>query len=133
MGRGRVFSREFKLSVVRQVAGGEKRPSQVCREHGIAEGLLLRWRREYEARGEADYRSARGDAADSSKGGPAGSTEGNKAVVRRLWEEVWNRADLVVADEIFDAAYAAHEQASVPVVRAAFPDSHHTVEDLLAA
>jgi len=55
MARGRVFSREFKLGVVRQVAGGEKRPAQVCREHGIAEGLLLRWRREYEARGEAAF------------------------------------------------------------------------------
>jgi transposase len=55
MGRGRVHSREFKLSVVRQVASGEKRPAQVCREHGLAEGLLLRWRREYEARGEAAF------------------------------------------------------------------------------
>ena len=32
---------------------GEKRPAQVCREHGLAESLLLRWRHEYEARGEA--------------------------------------------------------------------------------
>jgi transposase len=55
MGRGRVHSREFKLSVVRQVASGEKRPAQVCREHGIGEALLLRWRREYEARGEAAF------------------------------------------------------------------------------
>ena len=55
MGRGRVHSREFKLSVVRQVASGEKRPAQVCREHKIGEGLLLRWRREYEARGEAAF------------------------------------------------------------------------------
>src|SRR5215211_1865251 len=55
MGRGRVFGREFKRAVVREVAGGEKRPAQVCREHGIAEGLLLRWRREYEARGEAAF------------------------------------------------------------------------------
>ena len=55
MGRGRSFSREFKLAAVRQVAGGEKRPAQVCREHGISEGLLLRWRREYEARGEAAF------------------------------------------------------------------------------
>ncbi len=55
MGRGRVFSREFKLALVRQVASGEKRPVQVCREHGIAEGLLLRWRREYEARGEGAF------------------------------------------------------------------------------
>ena len=52
MGRGRVHSREFKLALVRQVASGEKRPAQVCREHGLAEGLLLRWRREYEAQGE---------------------------------------------------------------------------------
>jgi putative transposase len=55
MGRGRVFSREFKLAAVHQVASGEKRPAQVCREHGIGEGLLLRWRREYEARGEAAF------------------------------------------------------------------------------
>jgi putative transposase len=55
MGRGRVHSREFKLSVVRQVASGERRPAQICREHGIGEGLLLRWRREYEARGEAAF------------------------------------------------------------------------------
>ena len=55
MDRGRVFSREFKLSVVQQVVSGEKRPAQVCREHGLAEGLLLRWRREYEARGEAAF------------------------------------------------------------------------------
>src|SRR5918995_4613233 len=55
MGRGRVFSREFKLSVVRQVASGERRPAQICREHGLGESLLLRWRREYEARGEAAF------------------------------------------------------------------------------
>ena len=55
MGRGRFHSREFKLTVVRQVVSGEKRPAQICREHGIAERLLLRWRREYEARGEAAF------------------------------------------------------------------------------
>jgi transposase len=53
VGRGRVHSREFKLGVVRHVVSGEKRPAQACREHGIGEGLLLRWRREVEARGEA--------------------------------------------------------------------------------
>jgi steroid delta-isomerase-like uncharacterized protein len=41
--------------------------------------------------------------------------------------------DLAVADAIFDEAYAAHEKAFVPLIRAAFPDSHHTIEDLIAA
>jgi putative transposase len=52
---GRAHSREFKLEVVHQVVSGEKRPAQVCREHGLAESLLLRWRREYEARGAAAF------------------------------------------------------------------------------
>ena len=55
MGRGRTFSREVKLAAVRQVVVEERRPAQVCREHGIAEGLLLRWRREYAERGEAAF------------------------------------------------------------------------------
>lgn len=55
MGRGRTFSREFKLAAVRQVVVEEQRPAQVCREHGLAEGLLLRWRREYAERGEAAF------------------------------------------------------------------------------
>ena len=55
MGRGRTFSREFKLAAVRQVVVEGQRPAQVCREHEIAEGLLLRWRREYAERGEAAF------------------------------------------------------------------------------
>jgi transposase len=33
---GRVHSRDFKLTVVRQLANGEKRPAQICREHYLA-------------------------------------------------------------------------------------------------
>ncbi len=55
MARGRIHSREFKLEVVRQVTSEEKRPAQVCREHGLAESLLLRWRKEVETRGEAAF------------------------------------------------------------------------------
>lgn len=55
MSRGRTFSREFKLAAVQQVVSGEQRPAQVCREHGLAEGLLLRWRREVAERGEAAF------------------------------------------------------------------------------
>lgn len=55
MARGRTHSRELKLEVVEQIASGVKRPAQVCREHGIAESLLLRWRKEYEVRGGAAF------------------------------------------------------------------------------
>lgn len=51
----RTFAREFKLDLCRQIHSGQKRPAQLCREHQITEGLLLRWRREYEQRGEAAF------------------------------------------------------------------------------
>ena len=52
---GRTFTREFKLTIVRQLASGEKRPAQVCREHGLADSVLARWRREYTERGDAAF------------------------------------------------------------------------------
>jgi transposase len=51
----RNHTREFKLECCRQVATGEKRPAQICREHILSESVLLRWRKEYEARGEAAF------------------------------------------------------------------------------
>jgi len=60
------------------------------------------------------------------------SAEKNKAIVSRLWEEVWNQNKLTVCDEIFDAEYAAHEKGFVPVMRAVFPDIHFDVEDMIA-
>ncbi len=53
--RGRPHSREFKLSIVRQLASGEKRPAQVCREHTLAASMVARWRQEYDLRGEAAF------------------------------------------------------------------------------
>lgn len=55
MGRGRTFTREFKLSVVREIASGAKRPAQACREHALTEGVLHRWRQEYASRGEEAF------------------------------------------------------------------------------
>lgn len=52
---GRNHSRQFKLECVRQVATGQKRPAQVCREHNLAPSVLLRWRKEYDARGEEAF------------------------------------------------------------------------------
>lgn len=51
----RNHTREFKLECCQQVATGNKRPAQICREHSLSESVLLRWRREYEARGEAAF------------------------------------------------------------------------------
>ena len=69
MAHGRIHSRECKRDVVRQVARGERRPSQVCREHGLAESLLLRWRKEYDARGEAAFGASEEGGAASGNGG----------------------------------------------------------------
>jgi putative transposase len=49
---GRVHTREFKLTVCRQIASGEKRPAQTCREHRLDQSVLARWRHEYKERGE---------------------------------------------------------------------------------
>ena len=51
----RMHSREFKLDVVRQIASGQKRPAQACREYGLAESVLSRWRKEYQERGESAF------------------------------------------------------------------------------
>ena len=51
----RNHSREFKLEVVRQVTTGQKRPAQACREYGLADSVLSRWRKEYHERGEAAF------------------------------------------------------------------------------
>ena len=55
MARGRTFSREFKLAAVQEVVSGAKRPAQGCREQSLAEGRLLRWRREVAERGDAAF------------------------------------------------------------------------------
>jgi len=53
--RGKAHNREFKLDIVRQIASGEKRQAQVCREHNLAVSLVSRWQKEYETRGEAAF------------------------------------------------------------------------------
>lgn len=53
--RGRQFSRDFKLQVVRQAASGEKRPAQLCREYNLSNTVLTRWRAEYAERGELAF------------------------------------------------------------------------------
>jgi steroid delta-isomerase-like uncharacterized protein len=72
-------------------------------------------------------------------------SEGNKNVVRRLFEEVWNKGNLQVTDELFTPNYSHHDLATPDVgrgpesekkratlYRTAFPDLRLTVEDILA-
>ena len=72
-------------------------------------------------------------------------SEGNKNVVRRLFEEVWNQGHVQVTDELIAPTYTHHDSSSpdlgrgpesekkrVTLYRNAFPDIRFTVEDLLA-
>ena len=54
----RSFSREFKLQVVRQLVSGEKRLAQICREYGLCQTLVRRWREQYDAAGENAWMSS---------------------------------------------------------------------------
>jgi len=72
-------------------------------------------------------------------------SEQNKTNVRRLFEEVWNKGYVPVADELFAPTYAHHDSSTpdvgrgpesekkrVTLYRTAFPDVRFTIEDMLA-
>ncbi len=56
----------------------------------------------------------------------------NKAVVRRLWEEVWNNRNLDVVDEIMSPDYATHERCFFPRWLETFPDTQFILHDMIA-
>jgi steroid delta-isomerase-like uncharacterized protein len=72
-------------------------------------------------------------------------SENNKAIVRRLIEEFWNKGNQSLADQFFAPIYTHHD-ASTPdfgkgpegerkrstLYRTAFPDLHLTVQDVIA-
>ncbi len=72
-------------------------------------------------------------------------SENNKAIVRRLFEELWNKGNLSVADQLFTPNYTHHDSSSpdfghgpeserkrATLYRTAFPDLRLTIEDLIA-
>ena len=72
-------------------------------------------------------------------------SEQNKAIVRRLFEELWNKGNLSVADQLFSPNYAHHDPSTPDVgrgpesekkratlYRTAFPDLQLTIEDIIA-
>src|SRR5947209_2748416 len=50
MGKYRTYEAAFKTEVVLEALRGEKTPAQICRERGIAQDLLCRWRQDFLAR-----------------------------------------------------------------------------------
>lgn len=48
----RTFTRDFKLSVVRQLVSGQRTVAQICREHDLHANVVTRWRDQYQAMGE---------------------------------------------------------------------------------
>ena len=73
------------------------------------------------------------------------STEANKALVRRFYEEVWVKGNLDAADDVFAPDYVRHDLRAAEALsgpegqkriasdfRAAFPDLSFDVEFLLA-
>ena len=51
----RKFRPEFKLQIVREVEAGEKRISQICREHSLADSVVRRWLQQYQENGAAAF------------------------------------------------------------------------------
>lgn len=98
----RTFSREFKLSVTRQLLTGEKRISQVCREHGLCQTLVRRWREQYEKDGENAWL-----APDTTAGGT-----GDAARIAAL-EGALGRAHLEL-DFLRQALVTLRKRGSVP-------------------
>jgi len=73
------------------------------------------------------------------------SAEENKAIVRRMIEDAWNKGNMAVVDEIVPTSYIGHDPSYpmpiqgpegfkqwVSIARAAFPDFQITVEDMIA-
>ncbi len=72
-------------------------------------------------------------------------SEQNKTVVRRLFDELWNKGNLLVADELIAPIYVHHDDSTpdlgkgpesekkrVNLYRTAFHDFRLSIEDLLA-
>jgi transposase-like protein len=53
--KGRVFTPEFKLSVVQQVLNGEKSIPQLCREYSLSDSCIHNWKKLYREKGEAAF------------------------------------------------------------------------------
>jgi transposase len=47
LAKRRIFTREFKLQVIREIEAGTKTQAQAAREHQLSETAIYSWRKEY--------------------------------------------------------------------------------------
>ena len=72
-------------------------------------------------------------------------TEENKAIARRTIEELWNKGNMAIADELLAANFVNHDPCGTPETvnleaykqdiidfRTDFPDFHVTIEEMIA-
>jgi steroid delta-isomerase-like uncharacterized protein len=72
------------------------------------------------------------------------TTEQNKMLARRVWDEIWHRGNLDVMDSLFAADFVRHDpngrvlkgvdqnRQFIASMRQAFPDLHYAVDDEIA-
>lgn len=81
----RKFSAEFKFEVVRQLQSGEKRLSQVCREHDLDAKMVRDWRSRVEKYGpQAFPRSTSESDAGATPSGNVAALEARIGDLERL-------------------------------------------------
>ena len=95
---GRTHSREFKLTVCRQIHSDEKRPAQICREHSLCESVLHRWRREFAQHGENAFLPAESSPTEALEQQVAqlerhcGQLSLENALLKKLLERLQSRS-----------------------------------------
>jgi predicted ester cyclase len=62
----------------------------------------------------------------------AQSTEANKRVIRRLFDEAFNRGELEAVDALWILSKLEEGKRSIVALRSAFPDYHRTIEAQIA-
>lgn len=71
----RKFTPQFKAKVVLELLSGAKTPAQACREYGIRDSLLYKWRKEFLERAPRVF---------EEKAGPGGEYEVRIAELERM-------------------------------------------------
>ena len=111
-------------------------------------GMLTRWGLLFlilfKAKPSVSGGGRKGGGVIIKKGANTMSTEQNKAISRRIIEEIWNKGDLAVVEELIAANYVFHDfvgqeikgpegfKQYVTMIRTVYPDFHITIEDMLA-